>query len=127
MTVEKVDPLTLKEWLDAGQAVLVDVREPSEYASEHIEGATLVPLGHIRRASVPQHKGRKLVIMCRMGARGQSACNKLRQEMPAHEKIYNLEGGIVAWKKADLPVTTPPSDAPSGGGGFFSRLFAKRS
>ncbi len=127
MTVEKADPLTLKEWLDAGTAVLVDVREPSEYAAEHIEGSTLVPLGHMRRAALPKHQGRKLVIMCRMGARGQAACNKLRAEMAAHEKVYNLEGGIVAWKKAGLPVTTPPQGASPASGGFFSRLFGKRA
>ena len=122
MTVEKVDPLTLKTWLDAGKAVLVDVREPSEYASEHIEGSTLVPLGQVQRAALPQHDGRELVIMCRLGGRGESACRKLREEMAAHEKVYNLEGGIMAWKGAGLPVT-----ASARTGGFFSRLFAKRA
>ncbi len=125
MTVEKVDPLTLKTWLDAGKAVLVDVREPSEYAAEHIEGAALVPLGQVQHAAVPEHEGRKLVIMCRMGGRGQSACQKLREEMAAHEEVYNLEGGIMAWKKAGLPVSTPPRAASSGG--FFGRLFGKRA
>ncbi len=127
MTIETIAPATLKEWLDAGEAVLVDVREPSEYASEHVEGATLVPLGRIRRADVPQHSGRKLVIMCKMGGRGQAACQKLRAEMSAHETIYNLEGGIQAWKKAGFPVAGAERPASSGWGSLFSRWTAKKA
>ncbi len=54
MTIENIDPVTLKKWLEAEKAVLVDVREPSEYDAEHIEGATLVPLGRVRRAAAPR-------------------------------------------------------------------------
>ncbi len=124
MTIENVNPVTLKKWLDSGKAVLVDVREPSEYASEHIEGSTLVPLREVRREAVPEHDGKKLVIMCRVGARGQAACQRLGEEMAAHEKVYNLEGGIMAWKRAGLPVEAAQRPASSGqGGGFFRRLF----
>ena len=38
-----VSPATLKAWLDAREAVLVDVREPAEFESEHIPGAALNP------------------------------------------------------------------------------------
>ncbi len=139
MMVENIDPATLKTWLEAGKAALVDVREPSEYEVEHIEGAALVPLGRIRRAVLPDHAGRKLVIMCRMGGRGQAACQRLRAEMSAHETIYHLEGGILAWKRAGLPVarvvhsvaarpaaSSKPA-ASSRWGGLFRRLFARHA
>jgi rhodanese-related sulfurtransferase len=128
MTVENISPVTLKKWLEAGKAVVVDVRE-------HIEGASLVPLGRIRRAALPEHTGRKLVIMCRMGGRGQAACQRLRAEMSAHETIYHLEGGILGWKRAGLPVEkTERRAAPyepaqvhsSGWGGLFRRFFARQ-
>jgi rhodanese-related sulfurtransferase len=122
MTIETVDPATLKTWLDAGKAVLVDVREPSEYQAEHVEGASLVPLGTVGRAALPEHAGRKLVIMCKMGGRGNSACAKLSEEFAARETVYNLEGGIEAWKRAGLPVERPARTA-SRKGGFFARLF----
>lgn len=125
MTVETVDPATLKEWLDAGMAVLVDVREPREYASEHIEGAALVPLGQIRIEAVPDYSGKKLVIMCRMGVRGQAACQKLREELPADEKVYNLQGGIQAWKGAGLPVERRERPASLGLGGLLRSWIAK--
>ncbi len=135
MTVENISPATLKKWLEAGKATLVDVREQREYDAEHIEGASLVPLGRIRRAALPEHTGRKLVIMCRMGGRGQAACQRLRAEMAAHETIYHLEGGILAWKRAGLPVgrterrVAPyePAAHSAGWGGLFRRFFTKQA
>jgi rhodanese-related sulfurtransferase len=123
MTVETVDPITLRTWLDSQEAVLVDVREPHEYEAEHVEGAALVPLGTVERAALPQHEGRKLVIMCKMGGRGNSACRKLSEELSAQETVYNLAGGIEGWKRAGLPVERPARPASSGKGGFFARLF----
>ncbi len=135
MTVENIDATTLKDWLDAGKAALVDVREPAEYEAEHIEGAALVPLGRLRRAVLPDHSGRKLVIMCRMGGRGQAACQRLRAEMSAHERIYHLEGGIVAWKRAGFPIereerpaaSSKPAASSRGWGGLLRRLFARQA
>lgn len=42
--LEEVDPMLLNAWMDKGEAVLVDVREPSEHAGERILGARLAPL-----------------------------------------------------------------------------------
>jgi rhodanese-related sulfurtransferase len=123
MTVETVNPATLKTWLDSKQAVLVDVREPHEFEAEHVEGAALVPLGIVQRAALPEHEGRKLVIMCKMGGRGNSACAKLSEELSASGTVYNLQGGIEAWKRAGLPVARPARSVASGKGGFFARLF----
>jgi rhodanese-related sulfurtransferase len=134
MPVENIDPATLRKWLEAERAVLVDVREPSEYEAEHIGGAALVPLGRLRRAALPGFDGRNLVIMCRVGGRGQAACQRLRAEMSAHETIYHLEGGLLAWKRAGFPVASKESPAApakpaapgSKWGGLFRRLFTKQ-
>ncbi len=133
MTIETVDPATLKQWLDSGEAVLVDVREPVEYEAEHVEGAALLPLGQVEHPALPDHEGRKLVIMCKLGGRGHTACRKLSADIPADQTIYNLEGGIQAWKSAGLPVVaaapaapsieTPQAPAPTRRRGFLSRLF----
>lgn len=103
MSPKTIDVKTLKAWLDNHEAVLVDVREPAEYAAEKITGATLLPLGKVNKASLPPFAGKKLVIHCRKGGRGGSACEKLLAEDPALE-IYNLEGGIEAWNAAGLTV-----------------------
>lgn len=99
-----VDAKTLKRWLEQGEAVLIDVREPAEHRAEHIEGANLLPLAQVRAASLPGVPGKKLVVHCLKGGRGSQACEKLLTENPSLE-IYNLEGGINAWSTAGFPVS----------------------
>ena len=103
MTIKAIDALTLKSWMDADKAVLVDVREPAEYKAAHIKNATLIPLGTVSVDKLPEHANRKLVIHCLKGGRGGNACGKLVEALP-HMDIYNLEGGITAWINAGLPV-----------------------
>ena len=56
-----VDAATVAGWMEAGQAVLVDVREPPEYAAGHLPGAKLVPLSRFDPRQVPVEPGRHLV------------------------------------------------------------------
>lgn len=103
MALRTIDAPTLKQWLDAGEAMLLDVREPAEYKAESIAGAKLLPLAGINKSALPNYAGKKLVIHCRKGGRGGSACEKLLAEDPNLE-IYNLEGGISAWTDAGYPI-----------------------
>lgn len=105
MPIQTIDASTLKNWLDKGEALLVDVREPAEHAAESIPGATLLPLGNISKAALPETSGKKLVLHCKAGKRGATACEKLMAEAPGLE-IYNLEGGISAWTQAGHKVKT---------------------
>ena len=103
MPIRTVNAKTLKQWLDKGEAVLIDVREPAEHAAENIPGAILIPVGGIAKQNLPEFLGRKLVIHCRSGKRGGMACEKLLAEDPNLE-VYNLEGGISAWSEAGNTV-----------------------
>lgn len=103
MPTKTVDATTLKKWMDNGEAAVVDVREPAEYAAEKIAGAQCVPVGNISKKDLPEIRGKKLVIHCRSGKRGGTACEKLLAEDPNLE-IYNLEGGISAWSQAGYEV-----------------------
>lgn len=102
MTVREIDARTAKTWLDAGEAVLIDVREPAEHAAQHIPGARLQPLGSVCCDDLPATEG-KILIHCQKGARGSNACQKLMAEKDGLE-IYNIQGGIEAWQQAGLPV-----------------------
>lgn len=84
-------------------AFLLDVRTPAEFAAEHIEGATLLPLHELDEASaVKVLAGRKeCVVVCQSGRRAQSAAGKL-EEWGITPVV--LEGGVNAWKDAGLPV-----------------------
>jgi rhodanese-related sulfurtransferase len=103
MPLKTIDANTLKSWMDKGEAVLVDVREPAEHQAENISGATLLPLSSITKSALPEIGAKKLVIHCRSGKRGGTACEKLLAEDPSLE-IYNLEGGIGAWAQAGNAV-----------------------
>lgn len=104
MPLRTVNAATLKTWLDKGEAMLIDVREPAEHQAENIPGATLMPLATVSKATLPVGS-KKLVVHCRKGGRGGTACEKLLTEDPDLE-IYNLEGGIESWQQAGLAVKT---------------------
>lgn len=103
MAIEQIDATTLKRWIEEGNATVVDVREPAEFAAEHIEGSVLLPLSSVCCSALPEQAGKKLVVHCQRGARGNSACDKLQAENPV-QQLYHLQGGIAAWKEAGFPV-----------------------
>jgi len=82
--------------------VLIDVREPSEYAAGHIPGVKLIPLGTLpgRVNEIPRDKF--VVMTCRSGHRSSQATKFLRDQ--GFDNVHNMMGGISAWKQAGLPV-----------------------
>ncbi len=107
--IQPVDPRTLKRWLDDGRAVLIDVREPDEHARERIPGARLLPLSRFDPARLPREPGKATVFQCRSGNRSRQAAERTAAAArPGGGAIYNLEGGLLAWKEAGLPVKGTP-------------------
>lgn len=102
MSVVNVPAKLVKSWLDSGEAELVDVREDIEFHTSHIESAHHHPLGKIVSDDLPAN-GKKIVIYCLKGARGKKACDKVIGDLQG-ATIYNLEGGIDAWKSAGYQV-----------------------
>ena len=100
--IKSTNVAELKQWLDHGQAVLVDVREADEYAAGHIAEAVLLPLSEFTPDALPPHDGKKLVMQCKSGGRSRTACGKVNHEFPNLD-VYNLEGGITAWMQAGYP------------------------
>ena len=97
-TIQDVEATTLKRWLEQGEALLIDVREPSEYAAEHIPEAQLLPLSTFNPARVSQEAGKKVVLHCVMGMRSAQAGQKLLDA--GFTTVYNFRGGVQAWKDA---------------------------
>lgn len=97
-----VTPDVVAKWIEAGEAVLVDVREDFEHAAERIEGAEHVPGGALDAAALRARVGdRKLVLHCRSGTRGLEAARRCAAGGAA---VYHLAGGIEAWKRAGRPT-----------------------
>jgi rhodanese-related sulfurtransferase len=95
-----VDPQEALRLINEG-ALLIDVREPDEYARERIPNARLVPLS---RLSIPldRHEAEQVIFHCRSGARTATASERLAAA--AGGDAYILRGGLDAWKAAGLPV-----------------------
>lgn len=99
-----ITPPQLQKILAIDGCQLVDVREPVEHAELHIAEAKLIPLGDLEKRASELSKSQPVVIHCRSGTRGVQAMTKL-QELGFHQ-VQNLEGGILAWKEAGLPVAS---------------------
>ena len=96
----------------ATRPLIVDVREPNEFASERIERSVLIPLSQFadRHAELP--KDRPLVMQCHSGSRSSSATMFLLQR--GWTDVRNLDGGIAAWIRDGLPVRTGPPEPGEG-------------
>ena len=95
-------PQQVKVALDAQQILLIDVREPDEFAAEKIAGAVNVPLSTFNPANLPQASGKTVVLQCSGGKRSAMAVDKCRV---ANEAVdTHLAGGLAAWKAAGLPT-----------------------
>ncbi|MBX3356318.1 MAG: rhodanese family protein [Phycisphaeraceae bacterium] len=99
-------PRQVREWLQSGEAILVDVREPDEHARERIAGARLTPLSRFDPGQLAALAagGQRIVIHCRSGRRSQDACRLATPLIERGAAIVNMTGGIEAWKKESLPV-----------------------
>lgn len=85
------------------KAVLIDVREPSEYAAGHAAGSRSVPLGGLEASGdLPKNKTLPLVLVCASGARATRAAATLKKL--GYENSRVLAGGVKAWQEANLPV-----------------------
>ena len=87
-------------------ALVLDVREPGEYASGHILGAKSLALDKISAGGIPndigKRKAKPLIVYCERGDRAGKAASVLRGQ--GFEKVLALSGGIGAWRQAGLPV-----------------------
>jgi rhodanese-related sulfurtransferase len=98
-----IEPLEAKRRLDEGNAVLVDIREPNEYAREHIFGARLVPLAALDAADFDRDRasGKAVIFHCQSGRRTQA--NAAQLIAAGFRETYVLKGGLSGWREAGLP------------------------
>ena len=86
------------------EALVVDVREPNEFAAGHVLGAKNLPLARLDSsgADLAKRKERPVIVYCDGGERSAKALAALRKQ--GFTRVANLSGGIAAWQQAGLPV-----------------------
>lgn len=102
MTDERdLDPEQVLEALRAGRVLLIDVREPAEFANQRIHGALLAPLSTFESGAIPLDTARRIVFQCGSGKRSRMALERFIRETGAD--AAHMQGGISAWRSAGLP------------------------
>lgn len=95
-------------------ADLIDVRQPSEFASSHIEGSRLVPLRTLSKASADWGRSKPLILVCKSGMRAGIARTVLARQ--GFTSLSVLQGGVDGWRAAGKPLVsvTPAHSGKSG-------------
>jgi rhodanese-related sulfurtransferase len=101
--VKQIGPQEAVLLFNHDDALVLDVREKSEWADGHISRAKHIPLGELKNklADLERYKGKPIVAVCRSGNRSGSACGMLKKA--GFENLHNLAGGMIAWDQAGLP------------------------
>lgn len=94
---------TLK--MNREDAVVLDVRETSEWGTGHIPGSRHITLTQLEKriSEIEKFKSRPVIVYCASGSRSNSACSTLKKA--GFEQVFSLTGGIAAWGEANLPIT----------------------
>jgi len=102
--VRQVTPQEAVMLFNHEDALVLDVRENSEFNDGHIAKACHIPLGQLksRLNELEKFKDKPIVAVCRSGSRSRHACSMLKKS--GFDKTYNLAGGMVAWEQAGLPT-----------------------
>lgn len=97
-----LNPNEVADRLKHGRAVLVDIREPDEFARRRVKGAHSRPLSLFEQSRVGMEPGRDVVFACRSGRRTAANCDRLQAVVDGD--AFVLEGGLDAWAAAGLPL-----------------------
>jgi len=100
-------------WVTAAQAVqlinkedalVLDIREPGEYSAAHILNARNIPVKDlgVRAREIEKFKQKPVIVACDSGNRSGAAVSVLKDQGFAN--VYNLSGGLAAWRQAGLPT-----------------------
>jgi len=105
--IAQLEPRDLAAWRNDPSReapVLIDVREPWEYSTCHIEGSQLMPLQSVpsRVEEIPTDKD--VVLICHHGNRSQRVAQWLEQA--GYTRLFNLRGGVEGWA-SDVEPTMP--------------------
>ena len=101
---EIIDANGAVELMNDEDLIILDVREKKERKAGYIDGDTHIPLANVKNKLDTLDKDKTVLVYCRSGSRSSHIAGLLTRN--EFENVYNLKGGIQAWKKAKLPIKT---------------------
>ena len=90
--------------MSRSKPLILDVRDATEFASGHIQGAKNIPMAELagRIKEIEKFKDKPVLVHCQRGMRAKSACSILRAQQ--FSQLSNLQGGLDTWVEAKLPL-----------------------
>lgn len=90
--------------MSRSKPLILDVRDATEFAAGHIQGAKNIPLAELasRVKEFEKFKDKPVLVHCQRGLRAKSACSILRAQQ--FSQLHNLQGGLDTWVEAKLPL-----------------------
>jgi hydroxyacylglutathione hydrolase len=95
-------PMVAEELANADPPLVLDIRNPREWAAKHIEGSVNIPLNHLQERIAEIPRDRRLAVHCAGGYRSSIAASILHQY--GITRLIEMAGGLAAWEAAKLPV-----------------------
>jgi len=106
--IKKASVKEINEILSSGtECQVIDVREFSEFNSERIAEAQLMPLSNFEKHAAEIDHSKPVYLMCRSGRRAGEAAKRLADK--GFTDIHVIDGGMIEWQKANLPVVRAES------------------
>jgi hydroxyacylglutathione hydrolase len=97
-------PLIAGELAGANPPLVLDIRNPLEWATKHIDGSLNIPLNHLQERVAELPRDRRIAVHCAGGYRSSIAVSILHQYGITH--LVEMAGGLAAWDAAKLPVVS---------------------
>lgn len=97
-----VDTLGATRLINDTQAIVLDVRASGEFETGHLPGARNIALAELERRMTELPEGRPVIVCCNSGMSSAKAAAALRKS--GRQEVFNLDGGLNAWRQAGLPI-----------------------
>lgn len=101
---EDIDVNAATSLMDDDNLIILDVREEKERKNGYIDHDIHIPLSKVKSQLDKLDKNKTILVYCRSGSRSAHIAGLLTRN--EYENVYNLKGGIQAWKRAKLPIKT---------------------
>jgi rhodanese-related sulfurtransferase len=100
----EINPAEATLLINRQDALVIDVREPDEFAAGHLPEARNIPVGKLadRVNEIEKYKDKPVILCCASGVRSGKACGELKKL--GFSSLHSLSGGIESWRQAGLPI-----------------------
>jgi rhodanese-related sulfurtransferase len=101
---QKVSLLQATQLINQGKTIVLDVRDPAQFAAGHVRDAKNIPLKELpnRMSELDKFKSKNVIVTCQSGMQSAKATTQLKKA--GFNEVVSLNGGLTAWQAQGLPI-----------------------